>query len=236
MSFVGFDPATVALLDHLPGWDADEYAAHKTQLAAGITRPGAALIEEVADRLDAELTVVPRSSVSPLHRDLRFAAEGASRYKDHLLLTTWQGSDKNTSPILWIRVDAHRAGFASGIAFTPLVRARWRSAVGGAPGEELARLLDGLIAGRQAEVAGAELKKVPASFIMDHPRAHLLRRTGFQVRFVDDLPDSLGSPDFADWCIERLVALLPVHRWLATNLTKGLPHGADRRRRLLGAR
>lgn len=221
MSFVGFDPATVALLDHLPGWDADEYAAHKTQLAAGITRPGAALIEEVADRLDAELTVVPRSSVSPLHRDLRFAAEGASRYKDHLLLTTWQGSDKNTSPILWIRVDAHRAGFASGIAFTPLVRARWRSAVGGAPGEELARLLDGLIAGRQAEVAGAELKKVPASFIMDHPRAHLLRRMGFQVRFVDDLPDSLGSPDFADWCIKRLVALLPVHRWLATNLTKG---------------
>jgi hypothetical protein len=221
MSFAGFDPAMVALLDDLPGWDADEYAEHKAQLAAGVTRPGAALIEEVADRLDAELTVVSRSSVSPLHRDLRFAPEGASRYKDHLLLTTWEGSDKNTSPILWIRVDARRAGFASGMAFTPPVRARWRSAVGDDAGEELARLLDGLITDRHAEVAGDELKKVPAPFGVGHPRAHLLRRTGFQIRFVDDLPDSLGSPKFADWCIERLEALLPVHRWLVINLTKG---------------
>jgi hypothetical protein len=221
MIFVGFDLEMVALLDQLPAWDADEYRAYKTRLAAGITAPGAALIEEVAHQLDAELTVVPRSSVSPLHRDLRFAPEGASRYKDHLLLTTWEGSDKNTSPILWIRVDARRVGFASGVAFTPVVRGRWRSAVGGAAGEEIARSLEGLIADRNAEIAGDELKNVPAPFGADHPRAHLLRRTSFQARFVDDLPDSLGSPGFADWCIERLEALLPVHRWLVANLTKG---------------
>lgn len=39
-------------------------------------------------RLDADLTVEPRASVSPLHRDLRFAPAGSARYKDHLLLTT----------------------------------------------------------------------------------------------------------------------------------------------------
>ena len=75
-----------------------------------------------------------RGSVSPLHRDLRFAPEGAPRYKDHLLLTAWEGADKRTAPMFWIRVDAHRAGFASGIGFTPESRDRWRDAVGGDAG------------------------------------------------------------------------------------------------------
>jgi len=176
VSFTGFDPAAIALLDRLPGMTSDEYAAHKGELSAGVTRPGAALIATVADRLDADLTATPRSSVSPLHRDLRFAPEGAARYKDHLLLTTWEGADKKASPMFWLRVDATRVGYASGIGFTPVIRERWRAAVG------------------------------------------VERRTGFQVRFVEPLPDSVGTPGFAEWCTDRLAALLPVHRWLTTNL------------------
>ena len=61
MSFDGFDLAAVALLARLPDMSAAEYAEHKTMLAVGLTKPGAALIAEVAGRLDADLTVVPRS-------------------------------------------------------------------------------------------------------------------------------------------------------------------------------
>jgi len=218
MSFAGFDPAALALLDRLPAMSVDEYAATKSLLAAGVTKPGGALIADVAARLGADLTVQPRSSVSPLHRDLRFAPEGAARYKDHLLLTTWEGVDKKAAPMFWIRVDATRAGFASGIGFTPTIRDRWRAAVGGATGKALADDLAVLARQRHAEVAGDQVKKVPAPFDTDHPRADLLRRTGFQVRFVEDLPDSVRSPDFADWCADRLLALLPVHRWLLANL------------------
>jgi hypothetical protein len=191
VTFGGFDPAAVALLDRLPDMTADEYADHKTTLTAGATRPGAALIADLADLLDADLTVAPRSSVSPLHRDLRFAPEGAARYKDHLLLTTWEGRDKRVSPMFWIRVDAHRVGFASGIGFTPEVRERWRD----------------------------RIKRVPAPFDADHPRAALLLHTGFQVRFAEPLPVSIDRPVFVAWCAERLAALLPVHRWLLANLT-----------------
>lgn len=219
MSFDGFDPAALALLDELPRMDADRYAGHKSVLAAGLTKPGAALIGEVADALDADLTVVARSSVSPLHRDLRFAPEGAARYKDHLLLTTWEGADKKTSPMFWIRIDAHRAGFASGIGFTSAVRERWRESVGGPAGEALAKELDVLVRTRDADVAGDQVKKVPAPFPTDHPRADLLRRTGFQVRFVDDLPQAFATAEFVDWCVERLADLLPVHRWLRDHLT-----------------
>lgn len=218
MSFDGFDPSSIALLDDLPDMSADDYASHKAALAAGVTKPGAALISDVAGLLDAELTVVPRSSVSPLHRDLRFAPEGAPRYKDHLLLTTWEGADKRTSPMFWIRIDASRAGFASGIGFTPAVRDRWRSAVGGAPGADLAELLETLVAERSADVAGDQVKKVPPPFSADHPRADLLRNIGFQVRFTEPIPSSIDSPEFAAWCGDRLAALLSVHRWLIANL------------------
>ncbi len=219
MGFTGFDPATVALLAELPDWDADRYSAHKADLAAGVTKPGLALIEEVADRLDADLTVTSRSSVSPLHRDLRFAPEGSPRYKDHLLLTAWEGADKRTSPTLWIRIDSERAGFASGIGFTPAIRDRWRSTIGGDDGTDLTVILDHLTAAREIDVAGDEVKRVPAPFDAGHPRADLLRKTGFQVRFSEDLPETISDPSFADWCTERLESLLPAHRWLADHLT-----------------
>ena len=219
MSFTGFDPTVVALLAELPDWDADRYAARKADLAAGLSKPALALIQDAADRLGADLTVANRSSVSPLHRDLRFAREGSPRYKDHLLLTTWEGADKRTSPMFWIRIDAARVGFASGIGFTPEIRERWRTAVGGDEGGDLAVILDQLIATRDADVAGDELKRVPPPFEADHPRADLLRKTAFQVRFAENLPDAIADPSFADWCADRLESLLPVHRWLADHLT-----------------
>jgi uncharacterized protein (DUF2461 family) len=214
VTFEGFDAAAVGTLAELPAMSAERYAGHKAVLAAGVSRPGAELIADVAARMDADLTVVPRSSVSPLHRDLRFAPEHAPRYKDHLLLTTWEGADKRTSPTFWIRVDATRVGFASGIAFSPAVRERWRTAVGGQPGVALASALDALVARRHAEVAGDRVKKVPAPFGADHPRADLLRHTGFQVRFTNQLPAIVDTPEFVTWCADRLGELLPVHRWL----------------------
>lgn len=219
MTFSGFDRASLALLGEVPSWSCDEFSAHKRQLHDGITGPGRALITDVAARLVRQLTVEPRTSVSPLHRDLRSAPAGSARYKDHLLLTTWEGADKRTSPTLWIRIEPSRAGFASGLGFTPTIRDRWRTAVGSEKGAPLATELDHLVERRRAEVAGERLKNVPAPFGADHPRTELLRLTGFQVRFTDDLPDTISTPHFAEWCAERLEELLPVHRWLVAHIT-----------------
>jgi uncharacterized protein (DUF2461 family) len=220
MSFDGFDPAALACLAAMPGWSADDYADHKTMLVGGLTRPGAALMAEVAGRLDADLTVTARGSVSPLHRDLRFAKAATPRYKDHLLLTAWEGADKKTAPMFWIRVDADRVGFASGIGFTPDIRDRWREAIGGPPGEDLVERLAVLSRGdRRLDIAGAELKRVPAPYDTEHPRADLLRHTAFQVRWAESVPESVASPEFAGWCADRLTDLLPVHRWLCRHLT-----------------
>lgn len=218
MNFTGFDPVAVGMLDELPLASAEDYAQHKALLAAGLTQPGLALVHTVADTLDADLTVSSRGSVSPLHRDLRFASAGSPRYKDHLLLTTWEGSSKRTSPILWIRIDASRVGWASGIGFTPTTRERWRTAVGGDAGADLDEHLRSLGRDSGAVVAGEEVKRVPAPFDADHPRADLLRKTGFQVRYIEPLPACATTPDFVGWCADRLSALLPVHRWLVHHL------------------
>lgn len=220
-TFAGFDPAAIARLDELPTWDAARYATEKAALLAGLVRPAQAFIAELAERLDAPLTVTARGSVSPLHTDLRFAAADAPRYKDHLLMTMWQGEDKREAPILWVRVDAHRVGLASGIGLAPPHRDRWRAAVAGDDGAELATELARLVAARGAEIAGDSLKNVPAPYPADHPRADLLRLGGFQVRYIESLPAEVTTAAFVDWVATRLADLLPVHRWLVTRVAPG---------------
>jgi len=221
MSFEGFDRKALALLSELPSWNAKQYEAARARLKQGVSQPGGALIEEVAAALDVPLSVTRRSSVSPLHRDLRFAAKGSPRYKDHLLLTAWHGPQKQLAATLWIRVDSSGVGFASGLGFDPTRRKRWREAVGGSAGDRLARALRKVetASGRaRFEVAGDQLVKVPAPWPDDHPRAELLRMKSFQVRFMEPLPAVVSKPSFVDWCATRLRRLLPVHEWLVEEL------------------
>lgn len=221
MKFEGFDKDTLALLPELPSFDEDSYARHRKVLGEQLRKPALALITTVAESLELPLTIDPRGSVSPLHRDLRFAKAGTPRYKDHLLLTTWQGEEKSSSPVLWLRIDATSVGFASGIAFTPDIRDAWRAAIGGKAGEPLAKLLRSLSASQAKhsfEIDGPLLKRVPKPWDQEHPREELLRRTGFQVRFMEALPASAQTARFPQWCAKRLSKLVAVHTWLATEL------------------
>lgn len=224
MTFDGFTRAALDELERLPHLDAGGYASRRELLDTGLIKPARALLDQVVTRLAAPLTTSPRGSVSPLHTDLRFAPAGAPRYKDHLLLTAWHGPDKKSGPTLWLRVDSTSVGFASGLPFTPAVRDRWRTAVGGPQGALLAAQLDALRAhhaGHEFEVAGERLRRVPAPWTEEHPRADLLRLTGFQVRFRLPLPREVEGAAFAPWCVARLDELLPTHRWLVTHLYEG---------------
>ncbi len=221
MAFDGFDSDALELLRKLPSFSKAQYEESRALLKEGIREPGLALIEAVARAIDPALIVDRRGSISPLHTDLRFAKPNAARYKDHLLLTTWQGPDKKSAPILWLRIDSESVGFASGMAFNPKSRARWRKSVGESRGEAFAThiaVLRKRHSKHEFEVAGECVKKVPAPWGEDHARADLLRRTSFQIRFRERLPKSIGKPAFAGWCEKRLRELLPVHRWLASKL------------------
>jgi uncharacterized protein (DUF2461 family) len=223
LTFQGFDRKAVELLRTLPGLSAEAYAAQRELLTEGLLKPGAELIETLAKHLDVAGTgtgtAAMRCSVSPLHTDLRFAPAGSPRYKEHLLLTAWHGPDKKTGVTLWVRIDADTVGFASGVGFTPEARDRWRRGVASEAGQVLVEALNQLEEAHRDhrfELLGELLKRPPPPWDEQHPRAALLRRAAFQLRFREALPGELvARPELAAWCAQRLEKLLPVHRWLA---------------------
>jgi hypothetical protein len=220
MTFDGFDREAIAELRALPGLDAVGYARCRERLRRGLLEPARAFLDELVNELGEPLTIA-RGSISPLHTDLRFVPAGAPRYKDHLLMTAWHGPDKKAGPTLWVRIDSDSVGFASGVAFTPRLRETWRNAVGGSGGARLASQLDDLRARHsrhELDVAGEELQRVPPPWPKEHPRADLLRKTGFQVRFRLPLPREVEGSGFVAWCAAALGQLLPTHRWLVKHL------------------
>jgi uncharacterized protein (DUF2461 family) len=78
-------------------------------------------------------------------------------------------------------------------------------------------LLAKLGKGREFDIAGSGYKKVPKPYAEDHPRADLLRQKGFQARWPEAQPKSIGTAEFADWSVDRLSACADVHRWLVSN-------------------
>lgn len=227
-SFSGFDLEAVAKIAHLPSWSRDDYAANKAHLKAGLIDPAISLITEVAENLSeqigSELNVSPKigGSISPLNRDLRFAKDKTVLYKDAVMLTTWDGADKKSCPVFWIRLGHDSIGFASGIGFDKGRRERWRAAVADDKiGGDLVGLLADLEHHKNYDLAGEELKNAPKPWDNDHPRAALLRHSGFQVRWSEPWPTGKQRADksgFAEYCTDHLSELVPVHQWLRAQL------------------
>ena len=53
----------------------------------------------------------------------------------------------------------------------------------------------------------------------NHPRAGLLKHKMLQVRWIVDVPDSVTTPGFVDWCGSQLLRAADVHHWLVRNFT-----------------
>jgi uncharacterized protein (DUF2461 family) len=226
MSFTGFPSAGLALLTRLPELDPAGFAAVRTAWNTHLLEPARQFVTDLgavlAERISPGLVADPRvnGSIAPINRDLRFDPHGP-RYKDHLLFRWWEaGGPKKTAPTLFVRLDPTRIGFASGIAFpTP---DRWRATTGDAAAARvLARLIDRIRRDMpDVEIAGADLKRVPAPYPADHPGADLLRhKTMFQLRWTEPLPADASPPALVEHCATRLARLTDLHHWLHQAVT-----------------
>jgi uncharacterized protein (TIGR02453 family) len=220
--FTGFPVEGIAFLNKLPGRDKAWFQEHKALYQEALVEPSKAFVEAIGERLRAEvsggLVAQPRTngSIAPINNDVRFSKD-KSPYKDHLLFRFWEGRDKKTAPTLYVRLSPESIGFATGAAFASVDR--WRLAVADdAAGGALAAAIAKLSKGRALEVAGAELKRVPAPYTADHPRADLLRHKWLQLRWPEPAPKAIGSTRFADWCMTRLKACQGVHEWLVRSV------------------
>jgi uncharacterized protein (DUF2461 family) len=223
-AFAGFPRSALSTLRALPSRDTGWYAAHKAEVAAALIDPARALVEELGERLRAELSpsieAQPKvnGSISPLNEDLRFAP-GKPPYRDYLMLNFWEGAPKKLAPTVRVRIHPSGVGFGGGMAFDKDALDRWRAAVAEPlSGAALERALAPFEAIEGCELAGESLKRVPAPYEADHPRELLLRHKLIQARLGDVVPDELGDARFVDWCAERLVRFKSLHEWLVEHV------------------
>ncbi len=206
--FAGFSPEGLAFLAQLPTRDTKWFHANKDTYASGVAEPAKAFVSTLGELLQETISPAivaqPKvnGSISPINRDVRFSADRTT-YKNHLLFRWWEGPQKRIAPTLFVRLSGEEVGFASGAMFASVDR--WRERIDAdATGAQLAEAIERLARSKPLDVAGAALKRVPAPYAADHVRGDLLRHKTFQVRWLEPVPESVGSPAFADWCLARL--------------------------------
>ncbi|MDA0822334.1 MAG: DUF2461 family protein [Proteobacteria bacterium] len=184
--FSGFPAAGLKFLKQLPARDKAWFQANRKTYDEFVVGPSKAFVEILGEYLresiSSSIIAEPKAngSIAPINNDVRFSKD-KSAYKDHLLFRFWEGADKKTSPTLFVRISATEIGFASGIAFTQIEH--WRRVIDDdSSGKALAKSIKRLQKRRPVDVAGQDLKKVPAPYPADHPRGELLRHKMFQIR------------------------------------------------------
>lgn len=150
--------------------DRDWFAAEKLRYEAVVKRPAEVLLDTLGAWLTAETGRAQTPKLYRINRDLRFSRD-KTPYNTHLHL---QWSDAGgLAHLFGVSPDYVCAGVGA-MGFDNTALERWRAGVAGPAGDDLAAQLDAA-KGRLDQPA---LKRVPAPYDQDHPRADLLKRKG----------------------------------------------------------
>lgn len=211
-SFSGFGPGLYEFFDGLEANnDRAWFAEHKGRYEAEVRDPLEALFDSLEDEFGP-------AKLFRIHRDVRFS-------KDKRPYKTAQGGliRRPGGSTWYLQVDASGVMVGAGAPhFDRGQLERYRSAVGGSPGEALAdhvaalrrrRYAVGTLGPSGVDPAG-DLKRVPAGFATDHPRADLLRYKRLIVAVSSERPAWLTSSRAAAEVAKRWHAMQPVDDWL----------------------
>jgi len=218
VTFEGFSKTGLDFLTELGSRDKAWFAKNRKIYDAEVAQPAKDFVVDLGEALrieiSSEIVAQPKAngSISPINNDLRFSKD-ASPYKDHLLFRFWEGANKKVAPTLFVRVSQQDIGFATGINISSVDR--WRELIDDeSTGTALVAAIASLSQGRDLDLAGQALKRVPAPYAADHPRAGLLRHKMFQARWSEPTPSVVHSGEFVNWCADRLAQCAPIHTWL----------------------
>lgn len=196
------------------------FEAHKEEYKSQWEAPLHALLTELRAALDR---AYPDCDLAPpkifrIHRDVRFSAD-KSPYKTHiggcLFVHLGKVSAMETPSPLYVQIGTETMTAAGMYRMTPPQLAKLRRAiVDDKRGAELEKLL-AKIAKEGFEIDRSEaLKRVPAGFDPEHPRADLLKLKGVPIMFPPYERELLGSRAFFDHLLDRAKRVAPIVRWL----------------------
>lgn len=218
-AFPGFPPQAQRFLADLRDHnDRDWFTANRKSYDQAIKGPGESFLACLEPEL-AALTGAPvTGKIFRIHRDVRFA-------KDKRPYNTWLriafpargGASDVTACGYFFALEPDKAVLgAGGFDFSGPVLDAYRAAAADAKkGPALQAILDKL-AKAGLRIEGEALKRVPAPYAADHPRADLLRRTGLQVwRDIAD-PAMITSEALIGETLATFQTLAPLTKWLSS--------------------
>lgn len=220
MTFRGFSRQAPAFWHELAAeMNRDWFTANKQRYQDEWVEPMQALLDTVHAGLVATYKplTLGEPKVMRIYRDVRFSKD-KQPYKTHIgaVITVAGkklGESGNAAMYVHLGIDEEFVGVGT-YFFDPERLVRWRKAVAGKAGAELAALVTRL---RKAgyEVGGHDdYKKVPKGFDPEHPRAEYLKMKGLTAG-PGELPKGiLHQPALATWLVKHGKALAPLVKWL----------------------
>lgn len=220
--FLGFPETQAFLKDLAANNDREWFNANKKRYERVHKQPAEAFAAELRPRLEALAGVRLGGKIFRIHRDVRFSKD-KSPYNTHLHIGFQhqrEGGEQRRRGGFYFGIDATTLSLGVGaFDFGPADLDKYRKAVADDhEGGELAGILTGL-GGRQHD---ADLKRVPAPYAQDHPRADLLKHKGLNLWQELD-PALAASPDLADAVMTHFEALDAVNVWLTEVLEGWTP-------------
>lgn len=179
---------------------------HKLRYETQLKTPSLHLLDQIAAQMGDGIT----TKLFRPHRDVRFSKD-KTPYNTHLHML-WTMPGNGTRPALFFGIGIEYVSVGGGImSFDKTALTQWRAGVDGPLGPELEDMVGAQVAAG-FRLGEPELKRVPAPFDKDHPRAQLLRRKSLTL--WNDLPESqFEAPTAA--IIDTLGTLRPVFQALS---------------------
>jgi uncharacterized protein (TIGR02453 family) len=226
--FEGFsDEAIQFLLELQAEQNRVWFKAHQADFVRLWRRPLELFVEELRDRVvDTYPGVV---DVEPhyfrIQRDTRFAKDKAP-YKTNVAADVSiraRRTDEDEHGIAGLYVSFGLDGEYVGMGtwhMSPEVLARYRGLLDHPrKGAQIQHMVDALVAQGFSTVAMDKLKRVPAPYGQDHPRAELLKHKGFAV-MAQPKENVSGSRQLLDWAESQLRAAAPLMHYLDKSLAR----------------
>lgn len=217
-SFEGFSPEALIFLEDLENNnDREWFADHKRIYETEIKQPAAAFCEVMEAGLAQRTGTPHRSKVFRIHRDVRFSKDKRP-YNAHLHIAFTPKSTLKGPPMLFFGLGTNQLSLGCGVfAFDKAELETFRHRVIGPEGAKLAKILKAQ-EDTGMRLSAPALKRVPAGFDKEHPRAELLRQKGLGV-WLDFLDRSwVTGPNAVSRTLDEFDRLRPVSDWLLRNL------------------
>lgn len=187
------------------------FEANKAWYQDAVKAPAEIFVEALRHIIEEATGVALKPKIFRVHRDVRFARD-KTPYNAHLHMSFT--AEDGFAPGWLVGLDAEKLVLGCGtFAFEDGKLDHWRRLADEAEGEALAEILADFVA-RGIRVDDPELKRVPAPYAPQHPRADLLRRKGLVVWCDRVSMEELYGAEGPARCWSRLQPFSPVFEWL----------------------